>query len=73
MEIYVCVLPAFACTFNSRRKEENYQQLSDELLLLLVNKTVFHKHDENDTQNRQLTKNSHGKLKSLNTKLNDLL
>ncbi len=54
--------------------QENYQQLSDELLLLLlVNKTVFHKHDENDTQNRQLTKNSHGKLKSLNTKLNDLL
>jgi hypothetical protein len=50
--------------------QENYQQLSDELLLLLVNKTVFHKHDENDTQNRQLTKNSHGKLKSLNTKLN---
>jgi hypothetical protein len=42
-------------------------------LLLLVNKTVFHKHDENDTQNRQLTKNSRGKLKPLNTKLNDLL
>ncbi len=54
--------------------QENYQQLSDELLLLLlVNKTVFHKHDENDTQNRQLTKNSRGKLKPLNTKLNDLL